>query len=521
VSRLKRFTHSLVSGYALLGANILYTFASVPLALHYLSKKEIGLWGVVTQIAGYLVLVDLGMASSISRILIDHKDTTADGVYGTIIKTGMLVSLVQGAIIAIAGAVVSLWLPELFNVPLEHRQKFQILVAGHCFILGSLFVGRMFNYILLAHQRYDAMNYAQIGGLIVNLAGMWLGFAWGWGLYSLLVGYSVNSLLQAAANFFSVRGLKLFPPTGAWGKANRKMFKELFSYGREVFLLSVGWQLVNASQMLVIGRTLGFDAAGIWSIATKPFAMAQQVVFRVLDYAGAGLAEMMVREERERLVARFRDIVILSAALATWVGLATALCNHDFLLLWTKGKVSWSANSDWLMGLMVVVYATTRCYIGFIGLTKQIRAMKYMYPLEGVAFIGLSLLTSRVWGLNGVIASAVLTNLLCSGLYGFFRTKLYFGFRDSGELASWLKWPLICLVAMAAVFGFVAWAGAGWGSWVRLAVNACVALLAGAALFWQLGLTPGLRAEAAGVLSKLREKIFGRAAVGRIRPSLW
>ena len=54
MSRFKRFTHSLLSGYVLLGANILYTFASVPLALHYLSKKEIGLWGVVTQIAGYL-----------------------------------------------------------------------------------------------------------------------------------------------------------------------------------------------------------------------------------------------------------------------------------------------------------------------------------------------------------------------------------------------------------------------------------------------------------------------------------
>ena len=55
MSRFKRFTHSLLSGYVLLGANILYTFASVPLALHYLSEKEIGLWGAV----GLLVLVAL------------------------------------------------------------------------------------------------------------------------------------------------------------------------------------------------------------------------------------------------------------------------------------------------------------------------------------------------------------------------------------------------------------------------------------------------------------------------------
>jgi len=512
VSRIKRFTHSLVSGYALLGANILYTFGSVPLALHYLSKKEIGLWGVVTQIAGYLVLVDLGMASSISRILIDHKDTRADGVYGTIIKTGMLVSLVQGAIIAIAGSIVSLWLPDVFNVPLEHQHKFQVLVAGHCFILGSLFVGRMFNYILLAHQRFDAMNYVQIGGLVLNFGAMWLAFNSGWGLYSLLAGYASSTVLQTAATFFAVKALELFPPAAARGKANMKMFKELFAYGREVFMLSIGWQLVNASQMLVIGRTLGFDAAGIWSIATKPFMMAQQVVFRVFDYAGSGLAEMMVRKERERLVARFRDITILSAALAVWVGLAAGLCNHDFLALWTKNRVSWSITSDWLMGLMVVMYATTRCYIGFIGLTKQIRAMKYMYPLEGVVFIGLSIFTAPRLGLNGVIASAIVTNLLCSGLYGFFRTKEYFGFETAGKLASWLKWPVLCLLVMGGVFGLVAWLDSGWSNFLRLIVNGAVAVLAGAALFWQLGLTAGLRAEAAGTLKKVWAKVFFKRA---------
>jgi O-antigen/teichoic acid export membrane protein len=497
-----------VSGYVLLGVNILYTFGSVPLVLHYLSKKEIGLWGVVTQIAGYLVLIDLGMASSISRILIDHKDSTADGVYGAIIKTGVLVLLVQGAIVAVAGAVVSLWLPDLFHVPLEHRQKFQILVAGHCLVLGGLFVGRMFNYLLLAHQRYDAMNYGQMGGLLINFAGMWLGFAWGWGLYSLLCGYAANTLLQTGVNFLAVKGLKLFPSAGAWGKANLKTFKELFNYGREVFMMSVGWQLVNASQMLVIGRTLGFDVAGIWSIATKPFTMAQQVVFRLLDYAGAGLAEMMVRQERERLLTRFRDVVIISASLAVWIGLAVALCNYDFLALWTKGEVSWGKTSDWLMGLMVAMYATTRCYIGFIGLTKQIRAMKYMYPLEGVVFIGLSILTARVWGMNGVIASAVVTNLICSGLYGFFRTKEYFGFRESRELAGWLKWPFLCLVTMGAIFGLVGWADAGWSHLLRLSVNGAVAGLAGAALFWQLGLTPQLRTEALTMLRKLRLKLL-------------
>jgi O-antigen/teichoic acid export membrane protein len=497
----------LVSGYTLLGATSLYTFASVPLALHYLSKQEIGLWGVVTQIAGYLTLVDLGMAGSISRILIDHKDNPADGTYGDVIKTGTLVLLVQGVIIIFLGVCVSIFLPDLFGVALVHRRPFQILVAGHCAILGAFFVGRLSNHLLLAHQRFDAWNYAQIVGLFANFALMWVGLASGWGLYSLLAGSAAATLASTILALAAAARLKLFPPAHAPGRANLDIFRQLFTFGREVFLVSVGTQLVSASQLLVISRTVGFESAGIWSIATKPFAMAQQVVSRVLDYAAAGLAEMLVRGERDRLLERLRDVVIVSASFAVWVGLAVALCNHDFLALWTKKRVIWDTSSDWLMGLSVICYSTTRCFTGFIGVTKRIRAMKYMYPLEGVAFVGLSLLTVRALGMNAIITTALLTNVLCSGLYGLFRTKHYFNLPDYRALLAWLRSPSLCLLSLGALFGALGWADAGWSPVPRLVLNAALAGSVGLALFLRLGLSPHLRAEALGPLAKLRARL--------------
>jgi O-antigen/teichoic acid export membrane protein len=61
MSRLKKFIHSLLSGYVAPGANIFYTLASVPPVLHYLGKLEFGLWALVTQVGGYIALIDLGM----------------------------------------------------------------------------------------------------------------------------------------------------------------------------------------------------------------------------------------------------------------------------------------------------------------------------------------------------------------------------------------------------------------------------------------------------------------------------
>ena len=80
MSRSKRFVTNLVSSYATIGINILYTVVSIPLALHYLDKEEFGLWVLVTQMAGYLMLLEFGMSGSVARSLSDHKDEIEHGV---------------------------------------------------------------------------------------------------------------------------------------------------------------------------------------------------------------------------------------------------------------------------------------------------------------------------------------------------------------------------------------------------------------------------------------------------------
>jgi len=64
MSRLKRFAHSLISGYVLLGTNMLYSLASYPLAIRYLTPEQFGLWATTTSIGGYMALVDFGLGTT-------------------------------------------------------------------------------------------------------------------------------------------------------------------------------------------------------------------------------------------------------------------------------------------------------------------------------------------------------------------------------------------------------------------------------------------------------------------------
>src|SRR5437660_12580980 len=103
MSRFQRVIHSVASGYALLIGTAVYALVSWPLAMYYLSDERFGLWGLMSNIAAHLSLIDLGMSASVGRLLIDHKDDPGTGAYGSFIQTGWLVLASQAAIIFLVG----------------------------------------------------------------------------------------------------------------------------------------------------------------------------------------------------------------------------------------------------------------------------------------------------------------------------------------------------------------------------------------------------------------------------------
>lgn len=510
MSRFKRFANSLLSGYALILANILYTLASVPLALHFLSQEEFGLWALVTQVCNFnQIVIDLGMSGAIARILIDHKDDESSTTYGAVILTGTLVLLLQGLLIAVIGGLISYWLPQWMEVPVTHWREFRMLVIGQCVLLAVSFVLRIFTFILHAHQRFDVGNYSQIICFLLGFIAQWVSFKAGLGLYSLLVSGLVSTLVVGVSGWWQARRLQLLPRPGRWGHPNWRTFKELFFYGTDMFLVSIGLQLITASQAPVITRTLGLEAVAIWSIATKLFMLSQQLVYRLLDFSLAAFSEMMVRGEKARLQARFRDLVILSGSASAAIGVTMALCNRAFLSLWTHNRISWPIENDILMACSLVVYAATRCHIGLACITKTVGAMKYIYFAEGLLFVGLGLVLAPRLGLTGVILGGILTNLLLSGGYGIRRSTGYFNLSAREILFEWLRPPALVFLCLGVVAVGVWYVTRTLPPLTQLLVCAAILGIIAAICFWRLGLSEGLRQEGLSRLARLRARFAG------------
>jgi O-antigen/teichoic acid export membrane protein len=458
MSRARRFIRNVTSGYLLLFASMLYVLASVPLALKFLTKEEFGLWALMTQITGYLALIDLGTSSSVSRLLIDCKDRPDDGDYGSLIQTGGLVLICQGVIILFVGILASPLASHLLQIPSHLETSFVYLMRWQSVILAAGFVTRVFGHVLYAHQRNDHVNYVQAILSVANLFVLWVAFLAGVGTYSILW-VSATSCVVTSITYvgFCVK-LRLLPKKGRWGVPSWERFRELFQYGKDVFLISLGRQLTMASQTLVISRSLGLGAVAAWSVGTRIFNLLLQLISRIFDFAQPIFAEMVVRGERDNLRERFRSTTTLGASLSGVAAVLFALCNTPFVSLWTSGKIIWSVQFDVLLGIWLIVLVQVGCHMGLVLASKRIEWMRYVYFAEGAIFVVLATLAGPRGGLSAIVVVSILCSLGFSYLQGLRHTVSFLGFSMWEIAVDWLTPMTRIILFLAPVALLAGWA---------------------------------------------------------------
>lgn len=456
MNRRARLSRSVASGMVTLGVNVAYTLASVPLAMSYLGKREFGLWALAAQIAGYLLIMDACLSGSISRILVDEKDG-APGAYGSAVKTGILVTWIQGLIELVFGFACAPFVSDWLEIPPDLSWTFRIIFLCQCLCFASLSALKIFPHLLTTHQRVDLTNHGQTLSLIVAFVVQWIAFRSGQGVYSLVWSGVAATFTVILWSILVVLRCRLLPKSGQWGQLSKTKFRELFLFSGDLFLQVVGWQLLGATQLVLIKLHLGLEVAGIYAICIKPFSLGQQAVWRIFDTALPAMSEMAARGEKERLGRRFGDMIVLSGALGVAAAMALAVCNTSFVHLWTKGAVGWPSLNDWLLAGVFIAQTLNRVHGGLAYVTKDVKQMRYVYFVEGLVYFGLASLLAPAFGLTAILALSILTSFSISGAVGLARSAHRLGLSSREAAGRWLWPPLrfgLVLIPMALAVHF-------------------------------------------------------------------
>lgn len=506
-TRSTRFMAGLLSGYGSVAASILYTMASIPLALHYLGKEEFGLWALALQINGYLGLLDLGMSSAVSRFLADHKDDVNGGEYGSLLLTGAIVFCVQGLAVAVAGYGISRFASNAFAIPPHLESVFAGVLALLALFSGLSFAVKSFGAPLWAFQRMEVINLCGSGGLLLNLPMMWLGFKLGFGVYSLAFATLPATILPLGVYPWICVKNKFYPKRGCWGTPRWDIFKHIFVFGSDVLMIALGSQLINATQIMIISRMLGLNAAATFSVATKLFSMGQQLFHKVIESAAPGLTELFVRGETPRFVQRYWDALRMSLALATLAAVGLAGFNSEFVKIWTKGAITWPPFGDTLLAAMLILTSLTRNFVGLFGIIKSFRTVRLLYLCEGIAFIPLAIYSTKIYGLVGIVAASLAAHLIITLPFSLRAALKILGSCKPIQAGFVLSLILIALGTAVAWFGREFQLSTPWQAVIIL-----ITLLLSAGLIWFLALPLPVRHHLATCLTTATRpirKIFG------------
>jgi hypothetical protein len=412
MSRSTSFARGLGAGYLATAINIAYTAASVPLALHYLGKDQFGLWSLSQQIVGYLILLDLGVTSAVSRFIADHKDDVNGGDYGRLLLTGAIVFAIQGALIVIVGLVFSIFAPALFSVPTPLASDFTKVLMIISSLAGISIFSRSLSAPLWTFNRIDFSYLMGSFTLISGFAALWLGFHFGWGIYSFAISGLPAALLCPAMTFYFCRRNGFYPSAkSGWQAPALPDILRVFAFGKDAALMTLGSQMVNATQIMIISRFVGLDAAAIFSIGTKLYSLGQQLVARVVGTAAPALTELFVRGENARFNTRFYDVVSISIFLATMISSFLVIGNSAVVSIWTSGMISWNPLADVLLGALLVGTSVSRCLNELFVFKGNLKTVRHIYFVEGLFSITLSIPAVIRFGLIGLLATTLFVHL--------------------------------------------------------------------------------------------------------------
>lgn len=506
MSRLRQFARGVGSSWLATFATVAYSLVSVPIALRYLSVEEFGLFVLVLQIASYFTLAEFGMSAATARFLVDYKDSPDDGNYGSVILTGSWVFVTQAFAVLAIGILAAPWIVQWVGVPYSLQAIAVFLLQCLAATSACAMAFRIFGAILYANKRLDLIHAFMGGNMLFGLVLLAAILSSGAGLTGLAWLFASQAFVAIILPFIACGKLGLLPSKGCWGRASLERFRELFGFGKDVFLVNVGNQVLEASQLIIVTRTMGLTSAAVWSVSTKLLLLVYQLITKIEGTAIVFFAEMMVRGETGKLATRFRQVYQLTAGLAVVALAGVVAVNRPFVSVWAEPSLAWSLPLSLMMAAYVFLNAVTRCSGDLIIHTKQIAAFRYVYLAEAAAFVALALWLSSKAGFYGLLGACLLCLVLFRGTYTTWRVARYFNQPAKMLFWTWLRGPLL---AGLMLFPFVAISSEAASlatlAWHQLGVAFLVMTIPCALVLFKVALPRDVAEETFGHLRKLMQ----------------
>lgn len=344
---------NLAASYFCFASTTAYGFASIPLAVHFLDKEQIGLWNVISQAVTYLLFLELGVGAAVGRMLAEplahHRQDAIDRTWSTI----LVILAAQSIFILLCGWLIYPHLGEYFQLSNELAKEARFVWIGMVVLHACAFVSRAYIGVLLCQERYYWTLIISGFTPWIQLAAFAVLLSYGAGLAS----YVYATLLVNLCQYLWLHKLIRSGPHRLhfrFSEATWAQARSIIHYSFSMMLWTIAPAVLAGIPAMVIGRSLGLEQVSLYVVSSRVPMMVSMLAMRSFHAFFPKLQNLYVHQERERFLRFYRLSTALSL-LMTGVGLVMALLLNRYV-------VAFLAREDFYAGDAVTLWFA----IGFI-----------------------------------------------------------------------------------------------------------------------------------------------------------
>lgn len=439
---------------------------SIPVAVSYLTKEQMGLWTIVFTIVTYLLWLDLGIGNATGRKIADamsHRDHTEINRWWTL-SVGVLGLL--GLIMVTVAVTISPFLCYLLKIPPGQAGDAVWLFLGTAAVSAVGMPFRAYPGLLVAQERFHWVPLVQAIMPWIQLGAFWWMLRSGLGVRSYFPALMLSQLCSWAIYVWQVhgQGLRIQVDFGGWTKTR---FHELFSYSSSLAVNGIAGAMLQSVPAMLLARLGGLSLVPVYNLSNRGPGMINALGQRTTQSFYPNLQALYVTGERQRFLAKYREV----NQLGIWISLIGA----GAVLAGNRTLICWLATADFYAGHWTnLAFASAVVTVPFVGSISNL--LQYSGRMGKSALfsvielpVGVALCSAGFYfaNLSGLAAAFAMLPLLVRGPYALFAGPRHCGLSAWGLCGNAIISFAVALLLLIAVG---VWSAQGHGRLIPIEI---------------------------------------------------
>jgi O-antigen/teichoic acid export membrane protein len=456
-------------GARLLAQVVTWTITLVVIRL--LSPSDYGLLAMATIFVAFLSMVsELGLGLAVVQSAdIDERELRK--VFGAVLATHFCL-----AALLVAGApLIADFFAEARVIPIVRALSLLFVINAFAVIPDALLQRRM----EFRARALSDLGSAVTGSLVI------LGLATtGFGVWALVAGSLTTNFLKTAA-------LNVWAPFRLWPSFALKGMGSLLTFGGRMTLVQFLWFFFNQVDVLIVGRWLGKDLLGLYSVAMHVASMPNQRLSALINQVAFPTFARLQHDVHKVAGALLNVVGVLGfAAFPLFWGISSVAPELVNVVLGSKwgGAVLPLALFSLVMPLRLINTAVSNAVQGMGRSDRVLLNVIWACILTPPA-----LLVGVNWGLPGVVVAWLVVSPIVF-VQNMLRSLPVTGVRHALFWKALVPSAASALLMYAAVWGARATLPDSWPGWIRLGALVLVGVGSYVAAGWLINRRTALEA---------------------------